>query len=453
MTVRRSAALASVALALAGTVLAVVVAVEQFPRGVTVLVCLWVALWAGWLAMRRRDRGGRLAAAAILVAALIAVILLVILEGRFGVDLLVVAAFVLALAAARVAFRAPVALPAAPRPLRPVLFFNPVSGGGKALRFHLEEEARARGIEPVELHRGDDLRELVESSIEAGTDALAMAGGDGSQAIVAELAAAHGLPYACVPAGTRNHFALDLGVDREDVVGGLDALVEGGERRVDLAEVNGRVFVNNVSLGLYADAVQHNGYREAKLRTLLEIAPEELGPGAGSSISWDGPGGDGDAGAVLLVSNDSYRLGTVIGSGTRPRLDEGVLGIATLSSPEGPRRLAPVALRLTQWSEPSFVVSADGPVAAGIDGEAATLQPPIHFASRPGALRVRIARDHPGASPSTRVPRGLGRTVAELIRIAFGRDAGDAVIRDRDTRERSSDEHVRGGETRDHHPR
>ena len=83
-----------------------------------------------------------------------------------------------------------------------------------------------------------------------------MAGGDGSQAIVAAAAANAGVPYACIPAGTRNHFALDLGVDRNDVVGALEAFVDGGERSVDLAEVNGRVFVNNVSLGVYADAVQ-----------------------------------------------------------------------------------------------------------------------------------------------------------------------------------------------------
>ena len=107
-----------------------------------------------------------------------------------------------------------------------------------------------------------------------------MAGGDGSQAVVAAIAAEHELPYACIPSGTRNHFALDLGVDREDVVGALDALVDGaGERYVDLGEVNGRVFVNNVSLGVYAEAVSQDSYREAKLRTLLDTLAETLGPG------------------------------------------------------------------------------------------------------------------------------------------------------------------------------
>src|SRR5204862_2528307 len=123
-----------------------------------------------------------------------------------------------------------------------------------------------------------------------GADALAMAGGDGSQAVVATIASEAGLPYACVPAGTRNHFALDLGVDRDDVVGALDAFVKGGERLVDLAEVNGRVFVNNVSLGLYAEAVQRPGYRDAKLQTLLDTVPTALGPEAATPLlRWMGP--------------------------------------------------------------------------------------------------------------------------------------------------------------------
>ena len=148
-----------------------------------------------------------------------------------------------------------------------------------------------------------------------------MAGGDGSQAIVAAIAAEHSLPYACIPAGTRNHFALDLGVDRDDVVGALDAFVDGGERRVDLAEVNGRVFVNNVSLGLYADAVQRDGYREAKLRTILDTVPDVLGPAAtGLDLRWTGPGGhEHRSGAAILVSNNRYRLGRAVGSGTRPQ--------------------------------------------------------------------------------------------------------------------------------------
>ena len=152
-----------------------------------------------------------------------------------------------------------------------------------------------------------------------------------------EVAAELGLPYACVPAGTRNHFALDLGVDRDDVVGALDAFVDGGQRRVDLAEVNGRVFVNNVSLGLYAEAVQRAGYRDAKIRTVLDTVPDVLGHGgSGIDMRWTGPGGhEHHAGAAVLVSNNRYRLGRAVGSGTRPRIDDGMLGIIVVGPPSG----------------------------------------------------------------------------------------------------------------------
>jgi diacylglycerol kinase family enzyme len=163
------------------------------------------------------------------------------------VDLLVVVGLLPSLAAARAAFAVHVDLPSTSAPRHPVLFCNPKSGGGKAMRFALAQEAGQRGIEAVELQPGDDLEALVRAAVARGADGLAMAGGDGSQAIVAAIAAELGLPYACIPAGTRNHFALDLGIDRDDVVGALDAFVDGGKRRVDLGDVNGRVFVDNVS--------------------------------------------------------------------------------------------------------------------------------------------------------------------------------------------------------------
>jgi diacylglycerol kinase family enzyme len=203
-------------------------------------------------------------------------------------------------------FTARATLGAAPPPAHPVLFYKPKSGGGKAERFDLAGEARGRGIQPVELHRGEDLAISVREAIANGADAIGMAGGDGSQAVVDAIAAADGLPYVCVLAGTRNHFALDLGVDRNDVVGALDAFMKGGERVVDLAEVNTRVFVNNVSLGVYAEAVQRESYRDAKLRTLAETVPSVLGPrGHGLDLHWTGPDGRRrQTSAVVLVSND-----------------------------------------------------------------------------------------------------------------------------------------------------
>ncbi len=166
-------------------------------------------------------------------------------------------------------------------PRRPVLVINPRSGDGKAARAGLAERAREAGIEAVILAPGQDLAALAGEAAAAGADALGMAGGDGSLAVVATVAATHGIPFVCVPAGTRNHFALDLGVDRHDVTGALDAFTGGVERRIDVAEVNGRMFLNNVSLGIYGDAVRSPAYRDAKVRTLLETAAEVMGPSAG----------------------------------------------------------------------------------------------------------------------------------------------------------------------------
>jgi diacylglycerol kinase-like protein len=294
------AALVLLALAFAG---AVAIAVAVFPRGLFALAFVAVACPLAWYGALRHGvaRWVSLVVAVLLLAGVLA---LMIVVGPLLGELGVVLALALALSAARAAFSVRARLPRAPRPARAVVFWNPKSGGGKAERANIAEEARRRGIEPIELHLGDDLEELVRRAVADGADALAAAGGDGTQAIVAAAAAEHGLPYACIPAGTRNHFALDLGVDRDDVVGALDALVNGGERRVDLAEVNGQVFVNNVSLGVYAEAVQREGYREAKLRTISKTVPDTLGPdGEPLDLRWNGPEGrERTSGAVILVS-------------------------------------------------------------------------------------------------------------------------------------------------------
>jgi diacylglycerol kinase family enzyme len=305
-----------------------------------------------------------------------------------------------------------------------VVFINPRSGDGKAARFRLAEAARARGIEPVELRPGDDLAALVRTAVAGGADGLAMAGGDGSQAVVAALAAERGLPYACIPSGTRNHFALDLGVDRDDVVGALDAFVDGGERVVDLAEVNGRVFVNNVSLGVYAHAVQRAGYRGAKIRTLLATVPEVVNADRRCpDLRWSTPGGRTKHGAaVILVSNNPYRLGGAAGAGTRPALEHGVLGVTVVDPPSSVSPGPGGQLPWRQFTAAQFRVESTGPVPAGIDGEAAELDPPAVFRIHPHALRVRIAAGHPGASPSAIEPVGALPALRALARIAAGRD-------------------------------
>jgi diacylglycerol kinase family enzyme len=217
----------------------------------------------------------------------------------------------------------------------------------------------------------------------------------------------------CVPAGTRNHFALDVGVDRHDVIGAVDAFTDGVERQIDMAEVNGRAFLNNASLGIYGDAVRSPAYRDAKVRTLLQTAAEVIGPTAEAPALYlaDDLGREHRDLLLVLVSNNPYALDRPLARGTRPTLGSGRLGVVVIDAPgDSPRPPG------RAWSAPRLEVSAPEPVHAGVDGEAVELSPPLRFAIRPAALRVRISPRHPGASPSARLrppghpPRSPGRS-------------------------------------------
>jgi diacylglycerol kinase family enzyme len=261
-----------------------------------------------------------------------------------------------------------------------------------------------------------------------------MAGGDGSQALVASVAARHDLPYVVVPAGTRNHFALDLGLDRDDVVGALDAFADGVEHRVDLASVNGRIFVNNATLGLYAKIVQSPEYRDAKRETATAALPGLLGPDApGMDLRFLGPDDVLRTTAdVVLVSNNPYELDRFAGRGTRESLDLGVLGIATVAIDDASAAARLVALELAgqvhrfpgwmEWTSQRFEIGADEPIEVGVDGEALRMDPPLVFESLPKVLRVRVPRSARGRSPAARAVHLVSRsTVAALARVARGR--------------------------------
>jgi diacylglycerol kinase family enzyme len=318
-----------------------------------------------------------------------------------------------------------------PAPQHPVLIMNPWSGGGKVEKFRLEHEARRLGIEPVVLQRGDDLEQLARDAVARGADALGMAGGDGSQAIVAGVAMQHDLPYVCVPAGTRNHLALDLGVDRDDVVGSLDAFVEGYERRIDLGLVNGRVFVNNVSLGVYAEIVQSDAYRDQKLKTTGDMLPELFGPGSEHfDFELDTADGPLDNTCMVLVSNNVYELERLAGFGTRVRIDEGVLGVVAVKVESASDVAQLVTLELAgrvgafrgwhHWSVPVLEVRSGSDIAVGVDGEALVLPSPLQFEVVPGALRVRVARSAPGVSPAHAAHIIRTGGLAKVLKVAFG---------------------------------
>ena len=195
---RRLTAVIALVAIVATIALAVAVAVSEFPRGLGLLACVLVAGAAAWYGVVRRGVA-RLAGLAVAVLALAGAVALLVADDSSLDELLVVVGLLIALAASRAAVGMHVDLPDASAPEHPVLLFNPRSGGGKAERFALADEARARGIEPIELKQGDDLETLVRGAVERGADALAMAGGDGSQAIVAAIAAERGLPTPAFP--------------------------------------------------------------------------------------------------------------------------------------------------------------------------------------------------------------------------------------------------------------
>ncbi len=439
---RAEAIVALVALATALAIAAVGVASDLGPI-LAGIACMAVLGLAGWYAVSRAG-WARTVAVLVLVLALAAFLATVLASDvvwwRVAAAL---AAVGISVGAARLALHPrsrsdwlSVAEPA-PAPTRPVLLMNPRSGGGKVERFHLVDECRRRGIEPIVLRPGDDLAALTRDAIARGADVVGMAGGDGSQALVAGLASGHNVPMVVIPAGTRNHFALDIGVDRLDVVGALDAFVHGLERRVDLATVNGRVFVNNASLGLYARIVQSPEYRDAKLQTSAAMLPEMLGPAAADfDLRFTDPDGAERGNAqLIMVSNNPYRLESLAGLGTREHLDGGVLGIATArigSAAEWERLLVLQAAGhmdrfpgLLQWTAREFEIRSSRPAEIGVDGEALVMDPPLEFRSMPAALRLRLPPRAPGPPAVHRPTVRLfaGSTVADLARLAGGRPA------------------------------
>ena len=250
-------------------------------------------------------------------------------------------------------------------------------------------------------------------------------------------------PTSSCPRGRRNHFALDLGLDRDDVVGALDAFVDGVERRVDLASVNGRIFVNNATLGLYAKIVQSPEYRDAKRETTAAMLPELLGPGRTRT----GPAVRrsrrcGARRPPTSSSSPTTRTSSTAspGRGTRESLDRGLLGIATVAIDDARAAAQLVSLELAgqvqrfkgwlEWTAQRFEVGADEPVEVGVDGEALRMDPPLVFESLPGALRVRLPRTAGGRSPAARAVHLASRsTVVTLGQIAGGHDPSSAPTR------------------------
>jgi diacylglycerol kinase family enzyme len=354
----------------------------------------------------------RFAAAAVAVAAPVLVLVLYIRAELLWVALLALALAGLARLAAHAALsigRDDPTMPTAPaRPVaHPFLIMNPRSGGGKVARFGLKEKAESLGAEVAMLEGPGtvDVRAMAEAAVARGADLLGVAGGDGTQALVAGIAAEHGLPFLVISAGTRNHFALDLGLDRDDPATCLAGLTDGLELTVDLGVIGGRTFVNNASFGAYAQVVQSSAYRDDKTRTTLDMLPDLIAGHRGPRLEVHAAGVSISGPQAVLVSNGPYEMGDVAGVGRRARLDYGTLGVVAISV-DSARRAVGLLNRsqhrgLDLLVATEVVVDADQPeVAVGIDGEAVLMPTPVRLETKPGALRVRVPRNRPGVRPA-----------------------------------------------------
>jgi diacylglycerol kinase family enzyme len=408
------------------------VAVEAGLRSLAMLavglLAAAVSLAAAYWFLSRRG-AARWLSLMLFVAAPVAVIVVYALHSLLWVALVSAAGWLLAGATAREALardRGEWRMPEYPvrRPARrPFLIMNPKSGGGKVGRFNLQRKAEDLGAEVFLIGGPEpvDVAEVARTAVIRGADLLGVAGGDGTQALVAGIAADHGIPFMVISAGTRNHFALDLGLDRANPAACLDALTDAVELRVDLGVIGGRTFVNNASFGAYAEVVEDPAYRADKLRTTLELLPDLLQRHRGPRLTVNANGAEIIAPVALLVANNPYGTGDIAGLGRRARLDGGVLGVVAATVDSARRAVDLIrgwhADGLQVLTAHEVTVTADTrQLPVGIDGESVSLPVPVRCEVRPQALRVWVPRDRPGI-PASKPELNLAR----LRQLAGGR--------------------------------
>ena len=433
---RLSFVLAGVAIVL----LVVFAGLKSLTMAAVGLAAAVVGLAAGyWFLSRRGLR--RWLSLAVFILAPIAVIVIYAFRDLLWVAIASAAAWLLASMTARLALAGNLAdwrmpeHPAQPPARHPYLIMNPKSGGGKVEKFDLPRKAKALGAEVFLLGGPEhvDVAEVAREAVEKGADLLGVAGGDGTQALVAGIAAEHGLPFMVISAGTRNHFALDLGLDREDPSACLGALSDGVELQVDLGLINGQTFVNNASFGAYAEVVETPAYRGDKLNTTLNTLPDLLQGHRGARLRAQADGTHIEAPQALLVSNNPYGTGDVAGLGRRARLDRGTLGVVGVTVSNA--RQAAGLLRgshaagLSVLTTKQVEISADAPqIPVGVDGESILMSTPVTCTVSPRALRVRVPRDRPGVpAPKPRKDWATLRHLAGISRASRQQSAPAAV--------------------------
>jgi diacylglycerol kinase family enzyme len=262
-------------------------------------------------------------------------------------------------------------------------------------------DAKIVAVEP-----GDLGRHCAEAAQASDVDALVAAGGDGTISTAAGAVAGTEMKLGVLPLGTLNHFAKDAGIplDLEEAVA---AIAGGRTRQVDVAEVNGRVFINNSAVGLYPELVRSREAQQRRLGRGKKVAMLVAGMRAFWRFSRRRltiriAGHQGTIVTPLLfVGNNRYKM-DLLELGQRDAIDRSELCLyAPVAG--GPFHFLSVSLRAVLGREDrqkDFLavdgvreVEIDSPRAAlnvATDGEAQTLETPLRYRVRPGALKLIV---------------------------------------------------------------
>lgn len=299
----------------------------------------------------------------------------------------------------------------------PVLIMNPKSGEGRAIKAGIDKKAKAQGIRVIVTKKGDSIEGLARRAVADGVDVLGVSGGDGTLGAVAKVALENNLPLVVLPGGTRCHFARDAGFEPERIVDAL-ASFHGVERAVDVGLINGRVFLNNASFGLYADIVDHPGYREHKVATSRTVLRELLeGKRPPYDLRFrDGTGRQHRHAVQILVGVNPYESLKLFELGHRKSLNTGKLQITAVTKLDDAtvrQLMSTITLKkfftaktpdnFLQWETASFrVTNQHRRLVAGVDGERETYATPVTVTLHPTKLRLMVPAE--GMRPRTSLP-------------------------------------------------
>lgn len=267
-------------------------------------------------------------------------------------------------------------------------------------------EATVTAIDPRDLP--DAMRDAWNPTVEA----IVVAGGDGSVNCAAGVAAGADMVLGVLPMGTFNHFAKDLGVPTDDIATSVAWLAQATVRLVDIAEVNGRVFVNNASIGVYPNMVagrdrirDRHGWGKiravpvAVVHTLRHLPVHRL------RLTLDDDRSVDVTTPFMFVGNGAFDdHGERVGR--RTSLTDQRLSVYWIATTRRWRLiLDAVRTKLTGITATgrterrlgqTLVVDADtSDLAVALDGEPTDLRAPLTFRSRPGALRTLATADEP----------------------------------------------------------